>query len=347
MVEKVGLEFPTRVSINITKRCNLSCKHCLSSSGKADINELTTEEFRELIDQLRGMGSPILAIGGGEPLIRKDIFEVVGYARGNNLPVSIVTNGTLLTRRIAEKLNSLSLTSVTVSVDGLEENHDFVRGNGNFGKTVEGIKILRKYVSTSRLSIRMVVNARNIKDCSRIIGLAEDLGLDSIRLTPILPMGRAIENAYLLLSQGQYLQFLEDCHVVESKIEIVLPDQRLDLRRSRFEGFGGHCGKESCWITQTGEVYPCIFYGEEYSAGNVREARFVDLWERCKQMSRFSGNEYCNACKVYERCRGGCRCRALWQYGDINAIDPYCPLEVNKNYEETISNHRIPVSESG
>lgn len=347
--EKIGLKFPTRVSINITRRCNLSCKHCLSSSGVADPGELTTEELFGLIDQLKEAGKPTLAIGGGEPLMRKDLFEVMGYARKNDIPVSIVTNGIFITERIAENLNSLALSDITVSIDGVKKNHDFVRGQGSFEKAIRGIKILRGYVSTAKLNMRVVVNAKNIKDCPTLIRLAEELGLDTIRLTPILPTGRAVENKYLLLSQEQYLQFLKDCHEIESEseIEVVLPDKRSDLETFRPEGFGGHCGREVCWITQTGEVYPCIFYGNEYSAGNIREAKFIDLWEKCKQMSRFVGNEYCNTCEIYEKCRGGCRCRALWQYGDINAIDPYCPLNKNKQYETTISSSFIPVHKNG
>lgn len=342
-MEGIGLEFPTRVSLNITRRCNLLCKHCLSSSGKSDLDELTTGELLGLIDQLKEAGKPTLAIGGGEPLTRKDLFEVISCAKKNDVLVSIVTNGMLITARIAEKLNSLALANITVSIDGLKENHDFIRGEGNFEKAVRGIKTLVRYVSSAKLSMRVVINAKNTKDCPKLIELAEELGLGSIRLTPMLPAGRAIENKHLLLTQEQYLQFLKDCHEVKSKIEVVLPDQRPDLGTLRPEGFGGHCGREVCWITQTGEVYPCIFYGDSYSAGNVRNARFIDLWERCKQMSRFIGNEYCNTCEIYEKCRGGCRCRALWQYGDINAIDPYCPLEKNKHYEETISNHSIPI----
>jgi len=338
-----GLEFPTRVSINITRKCNLSCEHCLSSSGIADPDELTTEELLGLIDQLKEAGKPTLSIGGGEPLMRRDLFEVVAHARENNVSVSMVTNGILVNERIAKRLNALGLVSITVSVDGLKKNHELIRGKGSFEKTIRGIEILKRWVTTAKLSMRVTVNTRNIEDCPGLIGLAEELGLHSIRLTPVLPLGRAMENRYLLLSQEQYLQFLADCHKIKAKIEVVLPDDKPDSKTLEPGEFGGHCGKEVCWITQTGKVYPCIFYGDMYLAGNIREKSFIDLWERCKEMSRFSGNEYCNTCEIYRDCRGGCRCRALWQYGDINAIDPYCPLSKNKQYEETASGHSIPI----
>lgn len=341
--EVIGLRFPTRISINVTRKCNLRCRHCLSSSGKADPNELTTKEFFNLIDQLREAGKPIFAIGGGEPLMRRDLFEVIAYARENDIPVSIVTNGTLVNEEVAQKLNTLKLTNITVSIDGLKKNHEFIRDEGNFERAIVGIKILRQYVSTAKLNMRVIVNAKNIGDCPELIDLAEKLGLDTIRLAPVLPIGRAVENQYLLLSQEQYLQFLKDCHKIEAKIEVVLPDKKIDPEMLRPGEFGCHCGKEICWITQTGEVYPCIFYGDKYSVGNIREERFIDLWEKSKEMVRFSGNKYCNDCENYKNCRGGCRCRALWQYEDINAIDPYCPLNKNKQYEKTISSFSISI----
>lgn len=342
VTQKIGLEFPTRVSINITRKCNLSCKHCLSNSGIADPGELTLEELFGFIDQLAEAGKPTLTIGGGEPLMRRDIFEIMAYARKNDVPVSIVTNGILINERIAKKLNALRLASITVSIDGLKKNHELVRGEGNFEKAIRGIGILKKCVTTAKLCMRVTVNTNNLTDCPKLIRLAEGLGLDKIRLTPVLLLGRAIENQRLLLNQKQYLQFLADCHEVEAKIKVVLPDEKPDPKMFKLGEFGKHCGREVCWITQTGDMYPCIFYGDRYRAGNIKEASFIDLWERCREMSRFKGNDYCNTCEIYKDCRGGCRCRALWQYGDINAIDPYCPLSKNEHYEKTISGKASP-----
>lgn len=339
----VGFRFPTRVSINISRRCNLSCDHCLSSSGVADSNELTTTELCGLVDQLKNAGCPILAIGGGEPLMRRDLFEVISYTRASDIPVSVVTNGTLVNEKIAQRLSELTLVGVTVSIDGLKENHDLVRGQGGFDRAVRGIVILRQWLKTTKLNIRMTVTARNLDDCAQVIFLAGELEVDSIRLTPALPLGRAIQNQHLFLSQDQYFRFIAECREVQSSVKIVLPDEKPDPATFKPGEFGRHCGREVCWITQTGDVYPCIFYGDGYRAGNIRDERFIDLWDKCREMSRFSGNSYCNNCEIYKDCRGGCRCRSLWQYGDINAIDPYCPLGKNKEYEATLPSDRATV----
>ena len=343
MMTGAGWEFPTRISINITRRCNLRSKHCLSSSGHADPNELTTAELFGLVDQLGEAGKPTLAIGGGEPLMRTDLFAVMARARRNGVPVSIVTNGIFVNDRIAKRMNDLGLASITVSVDGLRQNHELIRGVGSFEKTIRGIETLKKWVTTAKLGVRVTVNKRNIGECPDLIRLAEQLGVYSVRLTPALALGRTLNNSYLLLSQEEYMRFLADCHSVTANIEVVLPDDKPDPKTFKPGEFGRHCGREICWITQTGDVYPCIFFGDKYVAGNIRETNFVDLWNRCREMSQFRGNEFCHSCAIFKDCRGGCRCRALWQYGDINAIDPYCPLGKNKEYERALPSHRDPV----
>lgn len=342
-IAKIGWEFPTRVSINITRRCNLRCEHCLSSSGRADPNELSTAELFGLVEQLGEAGKPTLAIGGGEPLMRKDLFAVVAYARKVGVPVSIVTNGIFVNERITKRMNDLELASITVSVDGLQQNHELMRGVGSFPKAIRGFRTLKRWITTAKLCLRVTVNKRNMGEGPELIHLAEQLGADSIRLTPALPLGRALENRCLLLNREEYVRFLADCHTVSARIEVVLPDEKLDPNRFKAGEFGRHCGREVCWITQTGDVYPCIFFGERYLAGNVRKTRFVDLWYRCREMSQFYGNEYCLNCAIFNDCRGGCRCRALWQYGDINAVDSYCPLGKNKEYESTLPSHRHPI----
>ncbi len=335
--------FPSRVSINITRRCNLRCDHCLSSSGHADTNELTTAELLDLIDQLSCAGKPTLAIGGGEPLTRRDLFTILAHAQHRGVTISLVTNGTFVNDRVAKRLNDFGLVSITVSLDGLKQNHERIRGVGNFDKGIRAITTLRTLVETTKLCIRVTVNTLNINECPDLIRLAEQLGVDLIRLTPVLPLGRALEHSDLLLSQAEYLRFLADCHAVTTSIKVVLPDDPPNPDTFVPGQIGNHCGREICWITQTGDVFPCIFFGDKYVAGNIRDTSFLELWHRCQEMSQYRSNEYCLNCSILKDCRGGCRCRALSQYGDINAVDPFCPLGKNKEYESTLSSHRHPL----
>jgi len=329
-----GLKAPLRVSLNITRKCNLKCKHCFSDSGVPDSNELTTKELFNLVNQMREAGTFSLAIGGGEPLLRDDLFQVLEYARNNFIAVSIVTNGLLINKEIAKKFDVLNLNTITVSIDGLEKTHDQLRGKGNFKKAINKIKILRKYCKTPTLAMRVTINSLNINEYKELVKLAEKLSLDIIRFTIILPCGRAEENQELLINQDEYIHFLEDAKNIKAKIKLDLPgESRLKINFSGENNFGCcgefgcHCGKEVCWITQTGNFYPCVFFGENFIVGNIRNESFLNLWEKAKNMVKLFGNEICNNCPRLKKCRGGCRARALWAYKDINAIDPLCPLK--------------------
>jgi len=131
----------------------------------------------------------------------------------------------------------------------------------------------------------------------------------------------------LLIKPKDYLQFLKKIRRVKSKIKIEFPTQQKERKWFAPAGeFGCHCGTEVCWITQTGDFYPCIFLGKNYIVGNIRTEKLLSLWEKGKKMIRAKGNEICLNCSNLENCRGGCRARALWEYGNINAIDPLCPL---------------------
>lgn len=329
--KKNSLNSPLRVSINISRKCNLRCKHCLSDSGNKDSDELTTKELFNLIDQMQKSGSFYLAIGGGEPLFRDDIFKVIEYARKNFIAVSIITNALLIDEELAKKLSSLDLVTITISIDGTEKHHDHIRGKGNFKKAIENIKILRKYCKKTKIAMRVTINRLNQNDFSELIKLAEKLKLDFIRFSPTLLFGRAKENQDLLLTQEEYIQFIKNANKIKSKIRVILSDKRNE--KSLLidnDGFGCHCGKEICWISQAGDFYPCVFFGEDYKVGNIKKENFLSLWEKSKNMVKLCGNETCNSCGNLKNCGGGCRSRALNLNNDINGVDPYCILKRNK-----------------
>jgi radical SAM protein with 4Fe4S-binding SPASM domain len=331
-----GLSAPLRVFLSITDKCNLKCKHCFADSGNFNLNELTTEELFELIDQMKDAGTFFLSIAGGEPLLRDDLFQIIKYARENFIAVSISTNGLLINKEIAKKFNELNLNTISVSIDGLEITHDHIRGNGNFRKTIEKIKILRRYCKTATLAIRTTINSLNINEYKELIKLAEKLSLDSIRFNPIHLLGRANVYKYLLVDQDEYINFLKDVQEVKTKIKVELP--KIDNKKYWFvylEGFGCHGGKETCCITSSGDLSPCIFLGDNFVVGNIKNEKFLNLWVKAKNIVKLSGNKICNNCSEYKNCRGGCRARALVEYKDINAIDPFCALKKNKLNEKS------------
>jgi radical SAM protein with 4Fe4S-binding SPASM domain len=129
-----------------------------------------------------------------------------------------------------------------------------------------------------------------------------------------------------LFNQDQYIRFLENARNIKSKIKLEFPGKEERKWFAPPKEFGCHCGREICWITQTGDLYPCIFFGDDFIAGNIRKEKFLDLWTKAKNMVKLPSNEICNSCLDFKKCRGGCRARALSEYKDINAVDPFCHL---------------------
>lgn len=322
-----------KISCNLTRSCNLHCLTCFSDAKKnQDNDELTADEYADVFRQMNEMGTRKITLGGGEPLTKPDLFEIVRSGVKNNIDVSIVSNLTLVDKQMAKELNALHLEAVIGSFDGLEENHEFIRGKGNFEKSVRAVELLKRYCKTAKIGMRMTVTSKNYTDCLEVINLAEKLQVDFIRLTPMLLCGRANKFKWLLLNQDQYIVFLLAVKSYPHHIQVITPFQEENTANwVNPDNFGCHCGKTACWLLQNGDVTPCIFFGDNHLAGNVRNTSLRELWERSKELSVMTGNPICKSCPSYKKCETGCRARALWEYGDINAVDPLCPLRRNKS----------------
>lgn len=320
---------PLKISMNLTKRCNLRCKQCFSNSGELQREELSTEDMKKLFDDMQKYGTFYICLGGGEPLTRPDLLEILEYGKEKQLAISIVSNGLLLTKELIEKLNQMELDTFWISLDGLEQNHDYLRGKGTYKKAIEALLLLKEYYK-GKTAVRMSLNKSNISEYKEIIKVAEDVGVNLIRLTPILDFGRA-KNEDILINQEQYIDFLKEIREIKSSIEIVYPNKptpnKIWIGQN---GFGCHCGKEAVWLDEAGDYSPCIFWGEKYTLGNIKETPYIELWNMSLKASEFEGNETCKKCANYKNCRGGCRVRALWAYGNLDDVDPMCPLKKNK-----------------
>lgn len=324
-----ALSAPLRVFLDITFSCNLRCKHCFTDSGRERGDELTTDEIFSLMDQMRDSGVFLLSIAGGEPFLRKDIFQILAYAKKKNIDVSITTNALLIDEGIAKRLNDLRLRTITISIDGMEGNHDSIRGKGNFRRAVKNIRVLKKFCSSANLSIKNTVNSLNIADYKEIIELAENLDLCSVKFNPVRLFGRTLDNRHFLLTREQYVKFLQNVQTVDTKVSVTLPKTPLDKIEYEFMDLGLGCtgGKETCNISPLGDFSSCAFLGSRFIVGNLREKDFPSLWDKTQKTTDYSLNETCRACSEYLNCRGGCRSRSLFAYGNINGIDPLCVLK--------------------
>ena len=330
--KKNQISAPLKISMNITKKCNLRCIQCFSNSGTIIDDELTTEDFYKLFDDMNKNGTFYICLGGGEPFTRSDLFEILEYGKKKQLAISIVSNGLLLNKEILEKLNDLDLDYLWISFEGLKENHEKLRGIGTFDKTIKALELLKKYYK-GRTALRMSINKYNISEINELVKIGEKYDIDLIRFTPLLEFGRA-KNEDLVIDSNDYINFLETVSKIKSnKIKIVYPNTKTNKIWIGQNGFGCHCGKEAIWIDEVGTVSPCIFWGDKYNIGNIREDNYMDLWEKSLTCSKIDGNDVCLKCSNYSICRGGCRARSLFLYGNLNDVDPLCPLKKIKKYK--------------
>lgn len=321
------LSSPLKISMNITKKCNLRCKQCFSDSAEELDNELATEEVYKLFDDMSEYGTFFICIGGGEPLMRPDIMDILAYGKKKRLAISIVTNGTLMTKEMVSKLNEMDLDTLWISFEGMENNHDFLRGKGTFAKAIEALEHLREF--KSKVAIRVSVSKNNINELLDVIKIAEEYEVDLIRFTPLMAFGRAKEHD-IVINQEEYIKCLQTLSNVKSKVKIVTP-VNIENEKTWIDSsdFGCHCGKEAIWIDECGNYSPCFFYGEDYFIGNIRDNTYMELWQKSNDVIHFEGNDTCRKCANYNKCRGGCRARVYMEYGNFNDVDPLCPLKKN------------------
>ena len=295
----VKFTFSDVAFIEVTRECNLRCIHCLNNSGIKDPNELTKEETEELIKKLAFSGVSEIRFTGGEPLLNKNIYDYIKLCTDLGVSTSLGTNGTLVTKTIAEKLVKAGLKRCVISLDGTKEKHDMIRGKGNFDRSLKAITLLKE--KNVDVRVNSVIMKNNIDD---VIKLAKFLHSKKIKLY----IRRFIESG-----RGKNLidnnLSLKDYDYVRKELENELKDKYIDghyLKSSEvtkkfridipFPVTGCRAGERSFCITPNGNIYPCGFLAAQgYSeVANVRDVKdFRKFWnqlQKNKELSSLRGN---------------------------------------------------------
>jgi radical SAM protein with 4Fe4S-binding SPASM domain len=319
------------VHLACTKACNFRCRHCFSSSGNPYSDELTTIEIKRLIDDLAALGCFQLSIGGGEPLVRRDLPNILEYANVRGVSIDISTNAAAATREVIETLEGLRINRFKVSLEGASEDLcDSVRGEpGAFRAARQGIENLK--VLHAPISLSRVLMKPNASDLPEFIRMAEELQVNDIVLRTVMPVGRAVDNRDLLLDWQETNHLWDEAVALQSstKINIVIADIVPINRKMAFRGFGCKCGQLECHVDPRGEVAPSGFLKDGMSAGNIRRQNFKEIWDSGASFTRLRslpGNPRCRNCKHFRGCRGGCRASAMLRDCDINLPDGNCAL---------------------
>jgi len=320
------------ISWNTTKACNLKCEHCYRDAGGKDPDELTTAEGKDLLGEIAKAGFKIAILSGGEPLLRKDIFELISHAASVGLRPVLGTNGVLFTPEIVRKIKASGAARVGISLDSKDPAaHDnFRKQEGAWEKTVEAMRICKR--EGLDFQVHTTVTRRNYKEIIEITDFVAGLGAKAHHIFFLVPTGRGKEISDVFIGAKEIREVLENVLNKQKTVSLELKPvcapqfvplakkMGVDLRFAR----GCLAGTGYCCVLPNGDVHPCPYL--PLKVGNVRQTKFSALWKDSGIFKKLRSLEYsgaCGKCAGKSSC-GGCRARAYYESSDFMAQDNEC-----------------------
>lgn len=342
---------------NLIRRCNLTCKHCYTTSADIDFpGELSTEAIYKVMDDLKAFKVPVLILSGGEPLLHPDIFKISQRAKDMGFYVALSSNGTLITEKNIQQIAAINYQYVGVSLDGIGATHDrFRQQQGSFDASVRGIELCRE--QGIKAGIRFTLTQDNVHDFPAMLQLMDDKDIDKFYLSHLNYAGRGNKNrksdAFFSMTR-EAMDFLfykclqweqqgvhRECVTGNNDADAVyflhwvqrnFPDLASHIQAKLQQWGGNASGVNVANIDNLGNVHPDTFWWH-YDLGNVQQRPFADIWQDIsdplmaglKQSPRpLKGR--CASCSYQQICNGNTRVRAQQVYADPWAEDPGCYL---------------------
>lgn len=332
---KIGI--PLYTVFDITDKCNLKCIHCYSSEQN---KELTTNDVYHILNMLYEAGVGMIDFGGGEPLLRKDIFDIISYSKSLGFYTSISTNGILLNDAYVKRLKALGIDHICISLDGAKaEIHDHVRNKkGTYEKTIRGIKnCVNASINTQISTVFMKSNLEELVDIYNLLDL---LNVDGWYIYDFVPAGRGKELQKEVLDPKQRKDLF-------ARLQDLAFSSRMSLKPYPYSvTINSACGTDTyfykkygkltelfkgclsarwvCHISSNGDLHPCHLL--PHKLGNLKQEAFEDIWfnknnhvlKELRDRTLLKGN--CGKCEYRDVC-GGCRAQAFWNTGDYLESD--------------------------
>lgn len=312
--------------LELTLRCNERCLHCGSSCGDVPSEELPVSVYKRLLDEVKEDFSPKLpqlCITGGEPLLRKEFYEIMAYAHSLGFRWGMTTNGTLITKEVARRLADAGMGTVSVSLDGLQAQHDRLRQTpGGFEKALEGIRNLVNMGAFRHVQVTTVAHHGNLGDLDGLFALLDGIDVDSWRIINMEPIGRALEHPALMLTKDDFRYLF--AYIREKRAQgyplcygcshYLGPELEGELRDWYFLCTAGIY---TASVMVNGDVGACLDIERrpETIQGNILQTRFSEIWRSRFAVFRrdFSDlNETCRACPDRRFCAGDSK--HSWDY---------------------------------
>jgi radical SAM protein with 4Fe4S-binding SPASM domain len=346
---------------NVTRTCNLRCVHCYSDSfAQKYPGELTGDQARTVLDDLAAYGVPAVLFSGGEPLTRPDLLELMRYATGKGLRVTLSTNGTLIDEATARELHAIGLAYAGISLDGIGETNDIFRGKkGAFDAAVRGIRNCQ--AAGQKVGLRLTLTRRNCADLHDIFDFIQAEGIQRACFYHLVYTGRGnqadeLTHAEIRRAMDIILERTRTFHERGLNKEILTVDHHADnayvylkllerdparaqevYRWMQWNGGGANSSGTGIGNIDTqGNVHPDQFW-QTATLGNVKERPFSQIWsdnsipllaQLRNRLPLLKGR--CGACRFKDVCGGSFRVRAWQVYGDAWASDPACYLTDNE-----------------
>jgi len=340
---------------NLIRRCNLMCKHCYSISGDVDFpGELSTAEVFGVMDDLRAFRVPVLILSGGEPLLRRDIFEISHRAKAMGFYVGLSSNGTLIGPHNIDAIAAVDYNYVGVSLDGIGATHDaFRRRDGAFEEALAGLRLCRD--RNLKTGMRFTMTMDNAAEFPKLLELMDREGIDKFYLSHLVYAGRGNKNrgddaqrdftrrmmdvlfdrAWSAVSKGENKEFVTgnndaDGVYLLNWVKERFPGKADHIRGKLAEWGGNSSGVNIANIDNLGNVHPDTMWWH-YNLGNVKQRKFSEIWADTsdpvmaglkRRPRQIEGR--CGACKFFDICGGNTRVRAMQLTGNPWAEDPAC-----------------------
>ncbi|MET8428724.1 mycofactocin radical SAM maturase [Nocardia sp. NPDC004860] len=326
-----GLDAPICLTWELTYACNLACEHCLSSSGRRDPRELSTAECMAFVDELERMQVFYVNIGGGEPTIRGDFWDLLDYAVDHHVGVKFSTNGIRLTPQRARQLAKTDYVDVQISIDGATaEINDAVRGPGSFATAQRAMENLAE-AGFENFKISVVMTRHNVGQLDEFKAIADRFGAQ-LRITRLRPSGRGADVWHDLHPRIEQQRQIYDW-LVDHGDGVLTGDSFFHLNALGSTPLPGlnlcGAGRVVCLVDPVGDVYACPFaIHDEFLAGNVRDVGgFENVWrtsELFTELRQPQTGGACASCSAYDSCRGGCMAAKFFTGLPLDGPDPEC-----------------------